>query len=257
MSITTYLRSVLGIPLNATQFDQNIINLAAAIDPEHNADGTHKAAAITSMGVLASSISDGDTTHAPDGNSVFDALALKQAKSGDGLAITAGKTLTVSQNITLDEAGFLSSKRSILSNTLPAFSAYKSATTNNATGNNTEYSVVCDTEIFDLGGNFSAGVFTAAMAGRYQLTAQVDVRNMATVTQIFLKIVTSNRTYSQCYFPTSTALTGIAVSISAFADIDSGDTASVTITINGLGADTANVIGDATMLTFFSGHLVC
>lgn len=28
---------------------------------------------------LASSISDGDTTHAPDGNSVFDALALKSA----------------------------------------------------------------------------------------------------------------------------------------------------------------------------------
>lgn len=30
-------------------------------------------------GVIASSISDGDTTHAPDGNSVFDALAGKQA----------------------------------------------------------------------------------------------------------------------------------------------------------------------------------
>lgn len=59
---------------------------------------------------IAASISDGDTTHAPDGNSVFDALALKQAKSGDGLAITAGKTLTVSENVNLDEAVAMSSK---------------------------------------------------------------------------------------------------------------------------------------------------
>src|SRR3972149_1244086 len=34
-------------------------------------------AAGTAAGKIASSISDGDTTHAPDGNSVFDALALK------------------------------------------------------------------------------------------------------------------------------------------------------------------------------------
>lgn len=33
--------------------------------------------------VIASSISDGDTTHAPDGNSVFDALALKQTAGAD------------------------------------------------------------------------------------------------------------------------------------------------------------------------------
>jgi hypothetical protein len=31
----------------------------------------------THPSVIASSITDGDTTHAPDGNSVFDALALK------------------------------------------------------------------------------------------------------------------------------------------------------------------------------------
>jgi hypothetical protein len=36
-------------------------------------------AAGTAAGKIASSISDGDTTHAPDGNSVFDALTLKQA----------------------------------------------------------------------------------------------------------------------------------------------------------------------------------
>lgn len=51
-------------------------------------------AAGTAAGKIASSISDGDTTHAPDGNSVFDALALKAPKTdtikGDG---TAGRVL--------------------------------------------------------------------------------------------------------------------------------------------------------------------
>lgn len=35
----------------------------------------------TAAGKIASSISEGDTTHAPDGNSVFDALALKSASA--------------------------------------------------------------------------------------------------------------------------------------------------------------------------------
>lgn len=38
-------------------------------------------AAGTAAGKIASSISDGDTTHAPDGNSVFDALALKSTET--------------------------------------------------------------------------------------------------------------------------------------------------------------------------------
>lgn len=67
----------------------------------------------TAAGKIAHSISDGDTTHAPDSNSVFDALALKQAKSGDGLAITAGKTITCTQDTTLDDTVALSKKANL------------------------------------------------------------------------------------------------------------------------------------------------
>lgn len=52
---------------------------------------TAQAAAIA--GVLATTVTDGDTTHAPDGNAVFDALALKQPLDGD-LTTIAGLTAT-------------------------------------------------------------------------------------------------------------------------------------------------------------------
>lgn len=64
--------------------------------------------------IIAASISDGDTTHAPDGNSVFDALAgklpstltlavLNSAVSDADLAILGANTFTAAQ--TLPAAG--------------------------------------------------------------------------------------------------------------------------------------------------------
>jgi hypothetical protein len=44
---------------------------------------------------IASSISGGDTTHCPDGNSVFDALALKQGKNTEGTWTPTAAGLTV------------------------------------------------------------------------------------------------------------------------------------------------------------------
>jgi len=46
MSITIVTRAGKGSPLNATEHDANLTNIAAAIDPEHNPDGTHKTAAL-------------------------------------------------------------------------------------------------------------------------------------------------------------------------------------------------------------------
>lgn len=51
-------------------------------------------AAAARSDLIASSISDGDTTHAPDGNSVFDALALKLDSSAFTAAAVTGKVLT-------------------------------------------------------------------------------------------------------------------------------------------------------------------
>ncbi len=62
-------------------------------------------------GVIAASISDGDTTHSPDGNSVFDALALKAPLSGatlTGATINALTPTAVSVGFTI--AGGTTSK---------------------------------------------------------------------------------------------------------------------------------------------------
>lgn len=78
---------------------------------------------------IASSISDGDTTHAPNGNSVFDALALKASLSGATLtgatvnaltptALSIGFTLaggTTSKTLTVDETVALSAKAPLTS----------------------------------------------------------------------------------------------------------------------------------------------
>ncbi len=51
--------------------------------------GNHASAGYLTSANLASSISDGDTTHAPDGNSVFDALALKAPLNSPSLVTPA------------------------------------------------------------------------------------------------------------------------------------------------------------------------
>lgn len=67
------------------------------------ANGSVSTIANIASGILATSIVDGDTTHAPDGNSVFDALTLKANdasvvhKAGNEI-ITGTKTVTTPQN---------------------------------------------------------------------------------------------------------------------------------------------------------------
>ena len=61
----------------------------------------------------------------------------------------------------------------------PSFAAYLSAATaNTVTGDGTSYSVVCDTEDFDIGGQFAAGVFTCVQAGKYLFQFQATVTNL-------------------------------------------------------------------------------
>jgi hypothetical protein len=68
----------------------------------------------------------------------------------------------------------------IVNPTLPAFSAYKSANTLNATGNGTAVTVICNVEFFDQGGVYNAptGVFTAPVTGRYYFEHTIAALNI-------------------------------------------------------------------------------
>jgi hypothetical protein len=59
----------------------------------------------------------------------------------------------------------------------PSFNGYPSVDLTNQTGDGTGYTVILNTEIMDAGSNFNTttGVFTAPIAGRYLLTAQVTL----------------------------------------------------------------------------------
>src|SRR3989304_5237419 len=69
-----------GVLSNCTAGTEGAKGVLALATTAEVVTGTDTAKAVTAAGVqakIASSISDGTTTHAPDGNSVFDALALK------------------------------------------------------------------------------------------------------------------------------------------------------------------------------------
>lgn len=76
----------------------------------------------------------------------------------------------------------------------PSFFAYKSGNSTNVTGNGTIYTVVCGNTLFNVGSGFNTGtgVFTAPIAGTYQLNAATCYLSITTTfTQIWTQLVCS------------------------------------------------------------------
>ena len=139
----------------------------------------------------------------------------------------------------------------------PTFGAVSRTPQTNCTGNNTLATIEFDTELWDVGGNFASNVFTAPVAGKYLLRAQVQANAITTsATSIICKIWTSNRVWfiwgtpgnvtSQC------TLAGAVV-----ADMDATDTAKVQLQVNGEGSDIVDIQADAGQpSTSFCGWLL-
>ncbi len=144
----------------------------------------------------------------------------------------------------------------------PLFSAFNSVTDTNVTGDGTAFTVICDTEIFDVNSNYDniTGIFTAPVTGRYLLIAGVDGRDYGaghTVSQI--NLITSNRTYILHFEDGSITSTPGNILIrngSVIADMDTGDTASVQFVVSG-STLTIDVFGTgAAIQTYFQGFLL-
>jgi hypothetical protein len=149
----------------------------------------------------------------------------------------------------------------IYRNTLqPAFLTYLASNDLNVTGTGTVYTLGTNTaltEVFDQNSNATtAGVFTAPLTGRYQFFDSFFVIGTTIATTFTAGIVTSNRSY-QYIFTRAASGGNVSPSLSIFADMDAGDTATATIAISGEAGNTDDLSGATSALTMFSGYMFC
>ena len=139
----------------------------------------------------------------------------------------------------------------------PSFEVYASGTLSNVTGDGTAYTIPWNTEVFDQANNFTSNTFTAPITGRYHFDAGCYVSGLTTSnTDGHLNLVTTKRTIYLGEFTKGTvAITEWQLGKGVTTDMDVNDTAYVTMTVNGTGK-TVDIIGGASLFTYFSGSLV-
>lgn len=124
-----------------------------------------------------------------------------------------------------------------------AFQARPAAQITNVTGNNTVYTAIFTTEVYDRQAEYNnaTGVFTAQKSGQYFFSATVTCTSAGSATSAQISLVTSNRTYVLDQKGADDAGGTVVLSGSAAADMDAADTATLTVQINGVGADSVDV----------------
>jgi hypothetical protein len=143
----------------------------------------------------------------------------------------------------------------------PAFLAYKSADSTSQTGAGNEITINFNTEIFDQNSNFSSGTtFTAPETGMYLFSFLVSFTTLTSSMDVGkVRLVTSNRTYQielDAFNTVANSSLG-GITGSAIADMDTADTATVTLTIEDGAGNTATISGSASqMVTYFSGYKI-
>ena len=141
-----------------------------------------------------------------------------------------------------------------------AFSAYASAPQSSKTGDATEFTILYDTEVFDLGGDFASPTFTAPANGEYLLVMNCSVGNLNADSYESgeISIVTSNRTYiggEVAVTAAKTASNQYGFTMTVIADMDASDTAHTTVTVDG-GTKSVNIAGSVSMVTSFYGYRI-
>ena len=173
-------------------------------------------------------------------------------------AVTLGSTTTTSATTINAGSGNITMVGNVLKTTNPAFLAYLAVTAGNKTGSGTSYTLGTDalTEVFDRGTNFNTnGTFTAPVTGIYDLRAQVTLTGCTIATTFVISIVATSRTATYTFIKAAGAQDE-SVQVGSLFDMTATDTAHVTISVNGEAGDTVDILGAASLQTFFCGSLI-
>ena len=136
-----------------------------------------------------------------------------------------------------------------------AFLVVGSGDQNNLAINST-HEVTCFTsEVFDQNNDFASYTFTAPITGRYQLNVKILFISVDTdYTFLNTFLVTSNRSYGYTINSVGFDTDGyVTATINQLVDMDSGDTAKVTVEIPNSGTAQTDISASN---SYFSGYLV-
>lgn len=132
---------------------------------------------------------------------------------------------------------------------------------NSVTGAGTVYTVLYNSERFDVGGDYSSPTFTAPVTGKYLMECCLRVNGVtSSATVIRLNLITSNKGYQVIELDAGNLFVGgdngITVNGSMYVDMDAADTASVQVQVDGMAGDTVNIAVAATANQSFAMTLV-
>jgi len=145
----------------------------------------------------------------------------------------------------------------------PCFMVKEASAINNVTGDGTAYTVVWDTEVYDIGSNMTATTFTAPVDGKYLFHGKIYWKNFIGATALGMEIYADSIRYGGCTLdPTKVYFVGDGSyyedMVFELLDLDASDTVVLRPYMSGM-AKTVDIVGDtgAQISSFFMGALVC
>jgi len=190
-----------------------------------------------------------DTKLVFDGNAQDYHIGLDD--SADSLTIGLGSTLGTTSHMVIDASGQVTKPLQCM------FFVNKSSSQNNISNGGSDVLVTFDTERFDVGSNFASNTFTAPVTGKYLLYTSLRLDNLDTGAGYYnVGIKTSNHTHEWIeHFNTDGGdYTYFTAQVTAIADMDASDTATIQIIQNG-GTSQTDIINSSGR-TLFSGYLL-